>query len=246
VLNISNETFFDTMLDFPEVAVAMVRGLSERLTELAQRVHELEGQMAHLNRTLQNAGVETPTYSSGAIHARPSGRSEDDMRYPYVIVGGGLAGASAIEGIRANDSKGAILLVSRENHPPYHRPPLSKDLCVGKSTLDKLPAYDEAFYRDKASSCHLRREIVEVDAEGRQLWDDKGVVVEYEKLLLATGGWPRRLGVEGASSKACTTTVISRTTSAAPPDGARATCARGGQRIHRHGWPRRSGRTARK
>jgi CRP-like cAMP-binding protein len=74
VLNISNETFFDTMLDFPEVAVAMVRGLSERLTELAQRVHELEGQMAHLNRTLQNAGVETPMYSSGAYPRPPIGK----------------------------------------------------------------------------------------------------------------------------------------------------------------------------
>jgi CRP/FNR family transcriptional regulator len=70
VLNISNETFFDTMLDYPEVAVAMVRALSERLTELAQRVHELEGKMAHLNATLRQAGVETPTYSSGA-YPRP-------------------------------------------------------------------------------------------------------------------------------------------------------------------------------
>jgi NADPH-dependent 2,4-dienoyl-CoA reductase/sulfur reductase-like enzyme len=120
------------------------------------------------------------------------------MRYPYVIVGGGLAGASAIEGIRAHDKKGAILLVSRENHPPYNRPPLSKDLWVGKTTLDKIPVYDEAFYGDNQVELTLRREIVEIDAVGRQLWDDRGVVIEYEKLLLATGGWPRRLDIEGA------------------------------------------------
>ena len=59
------------------------------------------------------------------------------MRYRYVIVGGGIAGASAIEGIREHDREGSILLVSRENHPPYRRPPLSKDLWFGKLTLDK-------------------------------------------------------------------------------------------------------------
>jgi CRP-like cAMP-binding protein len=70
VLNVSNQTLYDTMLDFPEVAVAMARGLSRRLTELAQRVHDLEGQVAHLNATLQRAQIEIPTYQSGA-YRRP-------------------------------------------------------------------------------------------------------------------------------------------------------------------------------
>ncbi|HYM82089.1 MAG TPA: cyclic nucleotide-binding domain-containing protein [Candidatus Limnocylindria bacterium] len=71
VLNISNETLFDAILDFPEMGVAMVRTASARLTQLAQRVHDLEGQIAHLNATLQRAGVEAPTYQSGA-YPRPS------------------------------------------------------------------------------------------------------------------------------------------------------------------------------
>ncbi|TMQ55028.1 MAG: NAD(P)/FAD-dependent oxidoreductase, partial [Candidatus Eisenbacteria bacterium] len=65
----------------------------------------------------------------------------DSMHYPYVIVGGGLAGASAIEGIRAHDKEGAILMFARENFSPYHRPPLSKDLWFGKKKRDELPVH---------------------------------------------------------------------------------------------------------
>jgi len=120
------------------------------------------------------------------------------MHYKYVIVGGGLAGASAIEGIRAHDPHGSVLLVSRENHAPYHRPPLSKDLWFGKSTLDKLPVHDPAFYRDRGVELELRREVVELDPEGHTLWDDRGIAFTYDRLLLATGGRPRLLSVEGA------------------------------------------------
>jgi NADPH-dependent 2,4-dienoyl-CoA reductase/sulfur reductase-like enzyme len=119
------------------------------------------------------------------------------MSHRYVIVGGGLAAASAIEGIRAHDPEGSILLVSRENYPPYHRPPLSKDLWFGKSTKEQLPVHDDAFYRDNKVEIALRREIVELDAENHTVWDERGVASTYEKLLLATGGRPRLLGVEG-------------------------------------------------
>ena len=123
------------------------------------------------------------------------------MNYQYVIVGGGHAGAAAIEGIRAHDPTGSILLLSRENHPPYQRPPLSKDLWFGKSTKDQLPIYGEAFYREQNVQLELRREAVELDPEQRRLWDDRGATFDYGKLLLATGGRPRRLGIDGADSE---------------------------------------------
>jgi 3-phenylpropionate/trans-cinnamate dioxygenase ferredoxin reductase subunit len=120
------------------------------------------------------------------------------MQYPYIIVGGGLAGASAVEGIRSNDRESPILLLSRENHPPYNRPPLSKDLWFGKTTLDKIPAHEESYYRDNNVELALRREGVELDSVRRRLWDDRGTMYEYGRLLLATGGFPRRLNVPGA------------------------------------------------
>src|SRR5213594_2282902 len=119
------------------------------------------------------------------------------MKRKYVIVGGGLAAASAIEGIRSRDTEGSILLLTRENHSPYHRPPLSKDLWFGKSTRDKLPVHPESFYREQKVELLTRREAVEVDPRQHAVWDDRGTKFTYGKLLLATGGRPRALNVEG-------------------------------------------------
>lgn len=115
------------------------------------------------------------------------------MKYEYLIVGGGLTAASAIDGIRAHDSKGKILLVSRENHAPYHRPPLSKGLWFGKESMDDLPVRSDASYEALGVTLHLRREVVELDAQARTIWDDRGEAFEYGALLLATGGKPRLL-----------------------------------------------------
>ncbi|HET9325387.1 MAG TPA: cyclic nucleotide-binding domain-containing protein [Candidatus Eisenbacteria bacterium] len=71
VLNVSNEALFDTMLDYPEVGVGMVRAIGKRVSELVQRVHDLEGQIAHLAATLRRSGVEPPIYTSGA-YRRPT------------------------------------------------------------------------------------------------------------------------------------------------------------------------------
>jgi NADPH-dependent 2,4-dienoyl-CoA reductase/sulfur reductase-like enzyme len=117
--------------------------------------------------------------------------------YSYVIVGGGLSGASAIEGIRAHDKDGSILLISRENVPPYHRPPLTKELWFGKSTLDKLPAYGDEFYTGNNVELVLRREVTELEASSHTLWDDHENTVTYDRLLLATGGKPRLLDAAG-------------------------------------------------
>ncbi|MGH7729679.1 MAG: NAD(P)/FAD-dependent oxidoreductase [Candidatus Eiseniibacteriota bacterium] len=123
------------------------------------------------------------------------------MNYQHVIVGGGHAGAAAIKGIRAHDPTASILLLSRENHPPYHRPPLTKGLWSGKTTRDELPIHPETFYRESKVDLVLRREVVELDPEQRRLWDDHGATYDYGKLLLATGLRPRRLDVEGADSE---------------------------------------------
>ena len=52
--------------------------------------------------------------------------------YSYLIVGGGMTAAAAVEGIREVDSQGSIGLLSIEKFPPYNRPPLTKKLWMGK------------------------------------------------------------------------------------------------------------------
>jgi len=122
------------------------------------------------------------------------------MHYRYVIVGGGLAAAAAIEGIRARDRDGGILLVSRENHLPYRRAPLSKDVGRGGFDLEQLSVHAAEYYDAQQVEVRLRREVVEVDAEHRVLWDERGDSVGFDHVLLATGCRARRLHALGAES----------------------------------------------
>lgn len=117
--------------------------------------------------------------------------------FKYIIVGGGLAGASAIEGIREHDTSGSIALFGKENHLPYDRPPLSKGLWLGKTTLDKLPVHDAGFYVRHNVRLNLGREIVGIDPQKKQVSDKDENRYAYDKLLIATGGAPRALSFAG-------------------------------------------------
>jgi NADPH-dependent 2,4-dienoyl-CoA reductase/sulfur reductase-like enzyme len=107
----------------------------------------------------------------------------------YLVVGGGMTGDSAVKGIREHDADGSITLVGAEPHEPYKRPPLTKGLWKGG---------DEAkIWRgtaEQGADLRLGRRIVDLDLDARRATDDQGEQYAYEKLLLATGGSPRRLG----------------------------------------------------
>jgi NADPH-dependent 2,4-dienoyl-CoA reductase/sulfur reductase-like enzyme len=121
------------------------------------------------------------------------------MHYRYVIIGGGLAAASAIEGIRSRDRDGSILMFSRENHLPYHRPPLSKEAWAPGFELARLAIHPDGYYDAARVDVRLRREIMEIDTDHRVLWDDRGESVGYDEALFATGCRPRRLHADGAT-----------------------------------------------
>ncbi|MBI2841986.1 MAG: FAD-dependent oxidoreductase, partial [Armatimonadetes bacterium] len=117
--------------------------------------------------------------------------------YNYVIVGGGLAGASAVEGIRERDKEGSILLVGSERQLPYHRPPLSKKLWFGKKKVGEIFVYEEEFYARNGVDLELGALVTSVDIDRKTILDDTGRQVHFDKLLLATGGVPRRLDIPG-------------------------------------------------
>ena len=117
--------------------------------------------------------------------------------YDYVIVGAGLAGASAVEGIRERDMRGTILLVGAEPQPPYNRPPLSKQLWTGKQTLDTIFVHAPQFYEQQRVTLLLNTEITSLDAGAKAVMDRNGQRYQYGKLLLATSGHPRRLSIPG-------------------------------------------------
>jgi NADPH-dependent 2,4-dienoyl-CoA reductase/sulfur reductase-like enzyme len=114
--------------------------------------------------------------------------------YHYLIIGGGMAAASAVEGIRELDLVGSIGLISAELDAPYNRPPLSKSLWKGKA-LDSIWRKLE----NKQVNFHLGKTVKEIDAVQKRVIDDTGNVFTYEKLLLATGGRPRRLPFDDGS-----------------------------------------------
>jgi NADPH-dependent 2,4-dienoyl-CoA reductase/sulfur reductase-like enzyme len=111
--------------------------------------------------------------------------------YKFLIIGGGMTADAAISGIREVDSGGSIGLISAETHPPYSRPPLSKGLWKGKPLESiYLRAEDNA-------NLHLGRFVTSIDPQNKAVKDDQGLNYTYEKLLLATGGSPRKLPFGG-------------------------------------------------
>lgn len=95
---------------------------------------------------------------------------------------------AACKGIREHDADGSIGLVGAESHPPYKRPPLSKALWKGKP--------ESSIWHSTAElqvDLVLGRRVVELDLDARRATDDTGEEYAYERLLLATGGRPRRL-----------------------------------------------------
>jgi len=108
--------------------------------------------------------------------------------WKYLIVGGGLAADAAVRGIRESDRTGSILVVSDEPDPPYDRPLLSRALWK------ETPV--EAIWRGTETAgaeLRLGTAIVALDPGHRTAMDSHRCVFAYEKLLLATGGRPRRL-----------------------------------------------------
>jgi 3-phenylpropionate/trans-cinnamate dioxygenase ferredoxin reductase component len=109
--------------------------------------------------------------------------------YRYLVIGGGMTGDSACRGIRDHDSDGSIGLVGSEERPPYVRPPLTKGLWTGKKSEDSIWRGTEELGVD----LRLGKKIVSLDLDGRTATDEDGETYAYERVLLATGGMPRRL-----------------------------------------------------
>lgn len=108
--------------------------------------------------------------------------------YKYLIVGGGMTADAAIGGIREVDTAGSIGLIGSEPQPPYNRPPLTKGLWKGKPLSSIWRKTEKT-----GVTLHTGRTVRELDPRGKRVIDDEGTEYQYERLLLATGGKPRRL-----------------------------------------------------
>lgn len=115
----------------------------------------------------------------------------------YVIVGAGVAGASAAGALRGQGFDGRVVLLGEERDHPYQRPPLSKELLRGEVAADFPLLRTDAFYQDNAIELYLGQRVTHIDPSDRRMVGEGGFVCNYDKLLIATGGSPRRLTVRG-------------------------------------------------
>ncbi|MEA5455050.1 FAD-dependent oxidoreductase [Sinomonas sp. JGH33] len=112
-----------------------------------------------------------------------------------VVVGGGVAGFSAISELRIRGYDGAITLLSPEGLP-YDRPTLSKGFLVGTEDAAKIRLAPEAWYAERDVELLPVRAVALRPATGTVELDG-GRQLAADRVLLATGGFPRRLGVPG-------------------------------------------------
>ena len=116
----------------------------------------------------------------------------------YIIVGGGMAGAIAAQTLREEGFDGNITLLGQEPSVPYERPPLSKDYLQGRADRDSIFVQPEPWYAEHAVELSLGSAVTSLDPATGTVTTATGAQLTYDKLLLATGSKPRRLGVPGA------------------------------------------------
>ncbi len=118
----------------------------------------------------------------------------------FVIIGGGLAGAKAVEVLRDSDFGGQIILFADEEYLPYERPPLSKEYLAGKKTLSEFTVQNSDWYRDHDVDLRLRTRVSSLDPAAHTVALPDGTAVHYDKLLLATGSASKRPPIPGSDA----------------------------------------------
>jgi 3-phenylpropionate/trans-cinnamate dioxygenase ferredoxin reductase subunit len=108
-----------------------------------------------------------------------------------VIVGGGLAAARTAEQLRRSDYAGPITIVSDEDHLPYDRPPLSKEVL--RAETDDVTLKPAEFYDENDITVLLGKAARSVDTDARSLKLADGSELGYDELIIATGLVPKRI-----------------------------------------------------
>lgn len=115
----------------------------------------------------------------------------------YLLIGGGLASHRAAQAIRGEDPDGSILIVGKERHLPYNRPPLTKSFMQGKTRLEQAFLVEPTFYARKGIDVTLGTSVQSLDLPGKSAWLSDGQELRFDKAFIGTGGSPRQLDIPG-------------------------------------------------
>jgi 3-phenylpropionate/trans-cinnamate dioxygenase ferredoxin reductase subunit len=119
------------------------------------------------------------------------------MSPTFVIIGASLAGGTAAATLRRDGFDGDVILVGEEPHPPYERPPLSKQYLRDEAPFEKALLRPAGFYEDNRIDARFGVAATRVDTAGRTVDLTVGGSIHYDKLLIATGVRNRRLAIPG-------------------------------------------------
>ena len=119
----------------------------------------------------------------------------------FVIIGAGAAGYAAAQTLREEGFRGNVVLITREHHTPYDRPNLSKDYLHGHAEPEWIPLRSDQFFTEHGIQLVLNREVTRVDAHAKTITFEGGETMDYDALLVATGGAPIRLNIPGSDLK---------------------------------------------
>ncbi|HOF37059.1 MAG TPA: FAD-dependent oxidoreductase [Dermatophilaceae bacterium] len=112
---------------------------------------------------------------------------------PIVVVGAGLAGATAVTALREGGHDGPLVLLGAESHPPYERPPLSKGYLLGNDPIESAFVHDRQWYAAHDIDLRTGAFVTDLDLGRKSVSLLDGTEIAYDQLLLATGSRPRRL-----------------------------------------------------
>lgn len=118
----------------------------------------------------------------------------------YIIIGNGVAGATAADKIIAEDAKAKITIFSKEQEPYYYRPRLP-EFISGQAELSKFTLHDDEYYASKGIDLRLGVTIDAVDTDKRTVQTADGQFFGYDELLLATGSHPFIPPVDGSDKE---------------------------------------------
>src|SRR4051812_28374258 len=121
-----------------------------------------------------------------------------DRDTDILLIGGGVASATAAAVLREEGFDGSILLVGRELDPPYHRPPASKGYLHGRESKADALVHPDGWWDEQRVELKTRTSVMALDPKERTAALQSKETVAFGVALIATGANVRRLRVDGA------------------------------------------------
>lgn len=121
-----------------------------------------------------------------------------DRHVEHLLIGGGIAAATAAQTLRDEGASGSVLIVGREPDPPCHRPPASKEYLQGRSQRSQTLILPSNWWQANDVELLTGTSVTALDTQGRTATLSTKETIGFTTALIATGAMVRRLGVDGA------------------------------------------------